>query len=605
MADNGMDNIFVQRPDPARRSRPGSRAGSDDGVSAIGRDGARQILEEMAREIVLDEAPDANTLTPDERRLRDASNPEDRQAVGGMVDSLFARRKEPTESPEMAPADGEVLADSLFVRPARPAEDGEAANLGIQNRKPPSNAVNDLFVSKNPEAHPEAQPSLPSGINWSRPDEEDDGDDLPDEGNESGQAKVAARQMRWKSPSLDWEAMRLRCPRPPDARTLLRFGLPAVIAMLLLGVATAALATGCEEDAPLGRFCVAEGDDTVSQVAQWTVAFAPATLIMLCGGAWLKRRYDQEEAGKAAAWRNDSDAQRSASEVLDALMTAPATEQAKYARQVVQILKDFPDTATLQHKGCMALEVICRAGKGNASQVYNAGAVTPILEALETHRRIRQLQRSALSTLACIAKVGRTQIFELGGIPNILASLAKFRRDPEIQVSGALALGALCLSASRCRLSVAKYGGVGLFFAALERHAERAEVVVAVAETLALLASSGDAELLASIVTGLPAVQSLQNRWHEFAEAAVDGQRGPKENDCKVVMKSLEKLESHLSDSSGNYRKRIRDEDDWSEAGTPRENAQKNSLKAAQEEVLQAQELVDRYKKWNTKRNTR
>eukprot|EP00930_Biecheleria_cincta_P034268 TRINITY_DN23697_c0_g1_i1.p1 TRINITY_DN23697_c0_g1~~TRINITY_DN23697_c0_g1_i1.p1 ORF type:complete len:634 (-),score=145.06 TRINITY_DN23697_c0_g1_i1:78-1898(-) len=604
-----MDNLFVKKPTAPSRKRPGNDA---SGLSDLGKDGARQILEEMAREIVLDEAPNAETLTPDERRLRDGT--------GGAVDTLFSRRKENPEQPDPEQAGG-ALADALFARPGTGvATAGDKASPGepAQHKQ----AVDSLFVSRHNDNPPlNNNLSMPSagGLKWPDEDLAEEADEMtPEEANAAADAKELSRnaRRRWSlnctcgcREAFIGAAASCRDCRPelPDWRTALRRGAPLLGLAALLGLVTAGLATGCEDPPPLGRFCIVQGGDPdVASAAQLAIAFAPAVLTLLCLGAWLRRRFVLRQRQKAAAWRNDSDAQRAARAVLDALMAAAPAEQSKYARQVVQIIRDFPDKAVIQLKGCVALEGICRAQKGNAAVVQGAGAIPLVLTTLEAHRRVRQLQRAALGALACLGKVGRQQIFDLGGIPNIIASMAKFRRDSEVQVLGAMTLGALCLSSGTCRKSVAKYGGLGMLHAAMERHADRPDVLVAASETLYLICAGEDKELLAAANAALPMVQSLVGRWSDKAAGgrADDANIAVKPHDCEVVLRSLQKFEAKLLGSSTSRRQQSNgqgDDDDWSEAGTPRQAARKSAAKAEKDQAKQAEDLVDRFRRWNVK----
>lgn len=595
-----MDNLFVKKPAVAARKRPGDDASS---LSDLGKDGARQILEEMAREIVLDEAPNAETLTPDERRLRDGT--------GGAVDTLFSRRKENEEQPGFPEAEqargggGGALADSLFARPDRGATAG-------------GKAVDNLFVSR-PAAAGSSNQSNPSmlsatGQPWLEDDLADEADEMtPEEANAAVEAKASSEdRRRWAlnctcgcSEAFLGAASCRHCrPELPDWRTALRRGAPLLCLAALLGVVTAGLATGCEDPPPLGRFCIVEGEDPdVASAAQIAIALAPGALTLLCLGTWLYRRLTLQQRHKAAAWRNDSDAQRAARELLDALTAVSPAEQGKYARQVVQIIRDFPDQAVIQLKGCVALEAICRAQKGNAAVVQGAGAIPPVLATLEAHRRVRQLQRAALGALACLGKVGRQQIFDLGGIPNIIASMAKFRRDSEVQVLGSMTLGALCLSSPTCRRSVTKYGGLGVLHAAMDRHADRPDVLVAASETLFLMCTGEDKELLTAANAALPLVQSLVGRWSDKAAGGTDDVNdGVKPHDCEVVLRSLQKVEEKLIGSRRQSSNGQGDDDDWSEAGTPRQAARKSAAKGEKDQAQQAEDLVERFRRWNVKR---
>lgn len=266
-----------------------------------------------------------------------------------------------------------------------------------------------------------------------------------------------------------------------------------------------------------------------------------------CGAWQLHRVHVARRLAREAAWRDDSEAQRGAADVLDALTSAPAAERLRYARQVVQILKDFPDKAIIQHKGCVALESICRAQHGNVTQVQAAGAVPVLLAALERHRRVRAVQHAGLGAIACLSKVAKNQIFDLGGIATILGSMSKFKRDPTVQVSGAMALAALCLSSSTNRRSVSRYGGIPLLIQALEKHHARADVLIAASETLALLAEA-DAELRKQIVPSLSLVQGL------IARCETRGQRSGADpsrlKDFEAVLRSLRKLEAMLYDTA-------------------------------------------------------
>jgi len=313
-----------------------------------------------------------------------------------------------------------------------------------------------------------------------------------------------------------------------------------------------------------------------------------------CGTAWwFRRKYRLQQETKEGAWQHDGEAQRSAMEVLQALTSAPVGERAKYIRQVIQILKDFPDKAVIQHKGFVAVEAICRAQHGNTGQVQAAGAIPVILTALEKHLRVRAVQRSGLAALACLAKVSKQQIFDLGGIPMTLASISKFKRDPAVQVSGAMALGAMCLNSERNRKSVAKYGGPSVLLQALERHVERPEVLIAASETVALLIQ-GDSGLRKQMMPSLGMIQGIVARYESAKDAA---ERKQKAKDCEVVLRSLRKLEAQLADLAT-----APDDEECSEVGTPRMGQNKEQGRVEQANAGQANELQDRISQWKKKK---
>ncbi|CAE6944777.1 unnamed protein product [Symbiodinium sp. KB8] len=112
--------------------------------------------------------------------------------------------------------------------------------------------------------------------------------------------------------------------------------------------------------------------------------------------------------------------------------------------------------------------------------------------------------------------------------------------------------------------------------AALERHAKRPDVLIAVSETLALIASTRKEEILQRMAPALPPLRSL------LAQHADAGTR-----ESEVVLRSLRKLEDQLL-GSAKEKPTLTDDDDWSEVGTPRQNAQKSVVKAAQDEAKQA-----------------
>lgn len=289
--------------------------------------------------------------------------------------------------------------------------------------------------------------------------------------------------------------------------------------------------------------------------------------------------------------------------MLDALAAAPPEERLRYTRQVVQILRDFPDRAVIQHKGCVALEAICRAQHGNAVRVQAAGAVPVVLVALDEHLRVRAVQHAGLGVIACLAKLAKQQIFDLGGISIILASMNKFKRDPVVQVSGSMALAAVCLNSSRNRQSVARYGGISALLDALQRHPLRTDVLVAAGETLAQLADA-DAGLRQQMLSSLPVVQGLLARYEQLGTSAgVPGVAGevkaPKPKDVEIVLRSLRRLEGLLYD--GAYRSGAGAEirgHALGEVSSIEVGATPVSVTASKAES--AQELHEKIKRWST-----
>ncbi|CAK9069123.1 unnamed protein product [Durusdinium trenchii] len=548
-----MDGLFV--------ARRGSR--SDEGsLSSLDRDGARQIVEAMAQEIAVDEACEAMDwaeATPDQRRMEASLHKE-----AGIVDSLFARRRD-TESlasegsktsaagaaaaatvvPDLAEQDG--LADTLFARPKSARSDPKPkASLELDS---------DPSEGSEPEAAPEA--------------------------GEAFAALEADRTAADGKPKVDEEkpsyAESRRCSC--SVRTCSRC-LPFLVLAALLALVTAAIATGCEEMPPLGRFCIAEGP------IQWVLAFAPALLTLLALGGWLRRRRSRQKHTVETQWQQDGDAHRSALELLDVLLDSPPAEAFKYSKQVLQMGSDFLQKAAIQHKVCLAVEAICREQKSHVARMKADGAVPILLKALEEHRRVRQVQQAALDALSCMTKEGRQEIFDLGGIPSVITAMAKFRRDADVQVAGALVLGGLCVSSTSCRFSVAKYGGINALIAALDRHNQRPDVVIAASECLALLASGRQAELLERAMPALPLVQEQM--------AEIDSE----DASTQAVLRSLQKLEAQLLGT-----KQRSDEDEWSDVGTPRQKVQTAMVKSSQEEAKQVVELHERFHRWNERKS--
>eukprot|EP00747_Dinoflagellata_sp_TGD_P168584 gnl/TRDRNA2_/TRDRNA2_195312_c0_seq1.p1 gnl/TRDRNA2_/TRDRNA2_195312_c0~~gnl/TRDRNA2_/TRDRNA2_195312_c0_seq1.p1 ORF type:complete len:601 (-),score=128.35 gnl/TRDRNA2_/TRDRNA2_195312_c0_seq1:66-1817(-) len=528
---------------------------------------ARRMVQELA-EIVIDESPHADFLTPDERRLQGAAGrrqdftddeengsawslpdePEDLGAPNNqagigraafapppdpVVDGLFARRKNDGGEAPAAPGGGGE-ADTLFAR-RPPAGQPAAAS--------PPTQVDALFMSRKAAAPAQREGGEAQDI--ASDDEVEDVEDAPASAR-SGGRRWACSCGKLTMPALPSEL--------PGTKTLaVALGIVGLLAFL-----TIALWMGCDENPPLGRFCVAEEFQSI-------VAILPSTLLFSGGGYWHWRKYTAERQQKESAYQHDGDAQASAMNVLEALTTAPADDRHKYAGQVVQIMKDFPAKAVIQQKGCAAIEAICRAKRGNAVHAQAAGVVPVLLNALEKHLRVRPVQQSGLGALACVAKVARNQVFDLGGIGVILRSMNKFKRDSAVQVSGAMALGALCLNSTQCRRSVAKYGGLTMLLQALERHVDRADVLIAASETMALI-SQGDSGLRKQLTAALPVVQGIIGRYEREAESGKQG-RANRARDSEVVLRSLRKLEARLCELTGNTGQ---DDDEMSEAGTPR-----------------------------------
>lgn len=526
-----MDGLFVARNS---KSDEGSRISLD-------RDGARQIVEAMAQEIAVDEAMHCEA-TPDQRRVEALL-----QNDGGIVDSLFARRGERSESmAESVEKDG--LAQSLFARPER----SEAAEPAA-----PEDAEDEAEESElDSTGSPEVLDAAPEVCQAARSEAEGT---MEAPVQDPSEAKPSER-FRW-----------------PSARQCL----PILAVVALLVLVTAAIAMGCEDAPPLGRFCIAEGP------VQWCLAMAPAVLGLLALVGWLRHRRSRHRAIAEMEWRQDGEAHRNALELLDALLDSPPAEAAKYSKQLLQIATDFPEKAVIQHKVCLAVEEICAENKSHATQMQAYGAVPILLNALEEHRRVRQVQRGALDALAHMTRVARQQIFDLGGIPNVVAAMTKFRRDADVQVAGAMVLGGLCVNSDACRLSVGKYGGINVLTAALDRHKERPDAVIAAAETLALLASGRQGDILQRMMPALPLVQAMIADLGEDAAA-------------QVVLRSLQKLEAQLL-SQAKHRT-AKDDDEWSDIGTPRQKVQKALVKNAQDEAKQVSELHDRFKRWNHRR---
>lgn len=453
-----------------------------------------------------------------------------------------------------------------------------------------ANAVDNLFVSRTAGAVQQSSSSLEQ-LPQMNSEEEDDIDECLSDLDY--RAAMADRQRMCRCFS--------RCPRAPCLgksmvvscnpryQAMVRQLLTAGMAVAMLAGISASIATSCGKNAPIARLCIRQG------TVQWIIAIVPSSLILLCALFWLYRTYALRQQLREHKWRHDGEAQKSAVEVLEALTAAPPEERLQYTRQAVQILKDFPSKAIIQCKGCMAIEAISRAQRGNVVQVQAAGAIPVILTALETHLRVRAVQRAGLSAISCLAKVGKQQIFDDGGIPILLSSMAKFRRDKHVQVSGAMALGALCISSATNRRSVVKYGGMKLLMEAFQRHLDHADVLIAASETLVLLCQD-NGKNRKEMTGSLAIIQELIGR---YEDARLDDINGKRSRDCDIVLRSLRKLAAQLCDTTGG------DDSDGSEAAAPQVNPGKEAFSIAIGNSGQALDLQDRIAKWKSKKKAK
>eukprot|EP00927_Polykrikos_kofoidii_P072005 TRINITY_DN68182_c0_g1_i1.p1 TRINITY_DN68182_c0_g1~~TRINITY_DN68182_c0_g1_i1.p1 ORF type:complete len:608 (-),score=104.48 TRINITY_DN68182_c0_g1_i1:93-1916(-) len=576
-----------------------------------------------AQEIVVDEQAPGEFLSIDERRLRSSAGRQDhdsKDAADAEPSGLHHDPKRYPDSPPSAPflaRDGPpTMLDELFSRPrgkesaGQPVSDKTRGNsvdaLFSKPATSPTDGIDALFcargkdVTRGCDIDDESNNSVKQGLRHSELGGGVGsltliGDDL------EAAATSAAVSGRDVGSSYRRVGCRCCCIGICDGRccsclgngisciscelSLLWQVLPTLIVLILVAAVTVSLATSCSDISPLGRVCVGGG------WVQWVVATAPAVAALLCILVWCRRTFVRKNKLKAAAWQHDAEAQNRAVAVLDALVVEAAGERVKYAQQTVRIMSDFPDKAIIQHKGCVAIEAMCRAARGNSTQVKAAGAVPVLLKAMERHRKVRTVQRSALAALGCLAKVAKSQIYDLGGSFITLQAMMKFKRDPAVQVSGAMTLGALCLNSAANRRSVARYGGVSVLLQALDRHLGRADVLIAASETLVLLAQ-GDAVLRKQMLASLPAVQGLIGRFEGVAAAANEAKR----RDSEIVLRSLRKLEGQLTDSAIPGE----DDDNHSESEIPHLEAIEG-MQVLQANVGQALELQNRYDKWKEK----
>jgi len=588
-----MDDLFVKRP-----RDPSSNAADPHA-------GARQMVQEMV-DIVLDESPDKVSLSPDEQRLRGAGRSAPRQSdADSWAEALDEASKIHDDGDDGfvdAPANmirgPEPIVDGLFARRREPNPADGAADRP-QNRealKVPRQA-DDLFFQR-PQKQDIPAIAIDDGTDAEDGEcAEDDEEECASDGEATESRRPCCRVCACchrKCACLVRclpECGSARCSESlPNRATLAKYGGGSLLFIGLLALGTIGLAMGCEPDAPLGRVCISEGP------VQWVIAFLPVTLLSCTAFMWFRISYKTRVEEKQESWQHDGEAQKSAAELLDTLAAAPVAERHKYAAQAVQVLKDFPEKAIIQHKGCAALEAICRAQRGNVQHVHAAGAVPTILRALDTHLRVRKVQSSGLSALACLAKISKQQIFDLGGIETILRSMTKFKRDPGVQVSGAMALGALCLASEQQRRSVARFGGISVLLQALERHVERADVLIAASETLALIAQDNQG-LQKQLLSSLPIIQSIVERYEGAKRAAVRpgaGKQAEKKlRDCEIVLRSLRKLEGRLADLA-----EVDEDDACSDVATPRLDANQEGTNVMQANGQKSAELMGRLNVW-------
>jgi hypothetical protein len=529
---------------------------------------------EQMKDIVLDEARVA--MSPDEMRLQTGAGRKE------ATDEQKLRRAAAKNAPQHADDEDDMFMTADMVGDV---EEGfiDMGSAPADLEAPEEAMVNDLFARRKDAPAIGAQDNTMADDLFTRkrgapPRTSEDSGEKSDEDLEAGddEASDEGRRCRLCRSCFSCDL--------PDKLTVAKYGACASLFIGVFATVTFFLAAACKDQALLKQVCVSEG------AVQWIIAFAPLALFLFCIFCLVRNRYSHKVEAKASAWQHDAEAQKNAAELLDQLAIAPAAERHKYASQAVQILSDFPAKALIQAKGLSALEAICRAQRGNVQHVHAAGAVPVILKALDAHLRVRKVQTSGLAALACLAKIGKKQVFDLGGIETVCRSMAKFKRDPAVQVSGAMALGALCLSSVQNRHSVAKFGGAQILLQALERHVERADVQIAASETLALIAQD-TTSLQRQLLAALPVVQGIAARY-EGARAA-NGSK--KAKDIEIVLRSLRKLEGKLAELA-----EIDEEDAASDVATPRLEGQEGSH-TVQTNTHQAGELHSRLNQWTTK----
>merc|ERR1712232_1534793 len=142
-------------------------------------------------------------------------------------------------------------------------------------------------------------------------------------------------------------------------------------------------------------------------------------------------------------------------------------------------------------------------------------------------------------------------------------------------------------------MGVAKYGGVAVLLQTLERHIERADVLIAASETLVLI-SLGSTSMQNQMMPARPVVQGIIANY-ESARDRNTKKGGAKLRDCEVVLRSLRKLEAQLGAQPVLG-------DDESDAGTPRTDEKADEYQVKQSNVSISMDLQQRLGKWKPTR---
>jgi hypothetical protein len=165
---------------------------------------------------------------------------------------------------------------------------------------------------------------------------------------------------------------------------------------------------------------------------------------------------------------------------------------------VIQSMRNFPNHALVQEKGCAILWVqtynaeICLA-------LSNIGGVNTVLDAMKNHPQVARLQRAACEALRnlCVLSINRQLLIGAGGVPLIVEAMQRHTDEPQVQRSGCTALASVAEGGMEYKIGVAECGGILAVMKAVESHPENDLVLRAAYQALRMLgynpgATNGD-----------------------------------------------------------------------------------------------------------------
>eukprot|EP01043_Picozoa_sp_COSAG02_P022650 COSAG02_NODE_1184_length_14008_cov_44.301963_1_plen_678_part_00 len=191
-----------------------------------------------------------------------------------------------------------------------------------------------------------------------------------------------------------------------------------------------------------------------------------------------RRVQEEVRAAEAAARRRKEQQQARQRQEQERATLLFELKTAKPGR-VVELLRQAPDDAEVQEKGCGALVNLANGSEERKAAVASAGGIAAVLAAMGAHGGSAGVQEkgcAALWSLANGSEERRAAVASAGGIAAVVAAMGAHGGSAGVQEHGCGALWNLTTGSEDVTAAVASAGGIAAVLAAMGAHGGSAGV---------------------------------------------------------------------------------------------------------------------------------